>query len=187
MKDAKKIGSLSIAKQNLRSIGHQQKQLILSRILCKNTESLQQAGNDKTANLRDYTCKESWDGLYPRYTFSNKYHQNGQIKGPHNEQSNRKTNGQEKRCRCVSFDHLNITSNKFPIGISLPRLKNSPWRWVFLNKRQRGQQHMHLQKKRKIDLCQRSHLLMINMMRNDGGLSQRLARRFENGLGGQVN
>ena len=77
-------------------------------IRCKDTESLPQAGNRKTINVREHTCKENWDGLYSRDTVSNKYHQHGHIKGTHHEQSTRKINVQEKTvtvCLLIALTH----------------------------------------------------------------------------------
>ena len=54
--------------------------------------------------VQGYCCKNS--------------HQNGQSKGTQDEQLTMKINGQKKRCRCVSLEHLCITSKEFPIGIS---------------------------------------------------------------------
>ena len=45
------------------TLNAKKKKVILSNIQCKNTESLPQAGNDKTTNLREHTCKAKWDGL----------------------------------------------------------------------------------------------------------------------------
>ena len=62
------------------------KQGILSMIRCKNTESLPQAGNDKTTSLHGNTCKERLDGLYSRDTVSKKPHQHGRGKITHHNQ-----------------------------------------------------------------------------------------------------
>ena len=37
-------------------------------IKCKDNESLPQAGNDETSNIREYTCEEKWYGLQFRNT-----------------------------------------------------------------------------------------------------------------------
>ena len=57
-----------------RNTQRREKQVILFKIRCKMTESLSKAGNDETKNLIEHACKTKWDGLYSRYTVSNKYH-----------------------------------------------------------------------------------------------------------------
>ena len=78
-----------LSKQNNQCL---ERQVILSTIQCKTTESLPQAVNDKTTNIREHTCKAKWDELQSRDTVSNKYHQHLIIKGTHHEQSTRKIN-----------------------------------------------------------------------------------------------
>ena len=46
-----------------RNTQRQEEQVILSTIQRQATESLPQAGNDQTTNIRQYACKAKWDGL----------------------------------------------------------------------------------------------------------------------------
>ena len=46
-----------------RNTQRQEEQFILSTIQRQATESLPQAGNDQTTNIRQYACKAKWDGL----------------------------------------------------------------------------------------------------------------------------
>ena len=64
-----------------------EEQVILSMIQCKATESLPEAGNDETTNLREHACKAKWDGLYSWDTVSNKSRQHGRGKRTHHYQS----------------------------------------------------------------------------------------------------
>ena len=75
-------------------------------IRCKITESLQQAGNDKTTSLREHTCKVKWDGLYSKDKVSNKSHQHGQGKITHHEQST----GKETTKAVPVWLHQELTS-----------------------------------------------------------------------------
>ena len=47
----------------IRNTQRQEEQVILSTIRRQATESLPQAGNDQTTNIRQYACKVKWDGL----------------------------------------------------------------------------------------------------------------------------
>ena len=47
----------------IRNNKRQEKQVILSTIRFKMTESLPKAGNYETTNLREHACKAKWEGL----------------------------------------------------------------------------------------------------------------------------
>ena len=70
-----------------RNTQRQEEQAMLSTIRRQVTDSLPQAGNDQTTNIRQYACKAKWDGLYSRHTVSNKSRQHRRGKRNHNKQS----------------------------------------------------------------------------------------------------
>ena len=76
-----------LASQNIRLW---ERKIILSTIWYKKNKRLAQAGNDKTENIREHTCKKKWNGLQCRNMLKNKFCQHGQSKSTHQEQSTRK-------------------------------------------------------------------------------------------------
>ena len=57
--DLKKF-SVFLASRNTQ---HHEEKVVLSTIQRQSTESLPQAGNDQTTNIRQYACKAKWEGL----------------------------------------------------------------------------------------------------------------------------
>ena len=46
---------------------------------------------------------------------------------------------QQKRFRCGFIKHLRISSKDYPVGLAIRKTKNWPWRWHYLNPKQRMQ------------------------------------------------
>ena len=81
------------------------------------TKRLPQARNDETTNLQEHTRKAKWDGLYSRYTVSDKSHQHG--RGKSLTMINQPERKQQKWCQCGSINHLQVTSKDFPVGLAI--------------------------------------------------------------------
>ena len=56
--------------------------------------------------------------------------------------SNQPEKKQQKRCRCGSIKELRVSSEDFPVGLSIRKAKNGPWGWGYLNPKQRRQHNM---------------------------------------------
>ena len=50
--------------------------------------------------------------------------------------SNQLEKKQQKRCRCGSIKHLQVSSKDFPVGLAIRKAKNWPWGWGYLNMNQ---------------------------------------------------
>ena len=83
-------------------------------IHCKATESLPQAGNDETTNLREHACKAKWDELQSRDTDSKNSYQHGRGKITHHEEST----GKKETKAVLVWLHQALTSylKGFPCG-----------------------------------------------------------------------
>ena len=62
--------------------------------------------------------------------------------------SNQLENKEQKRCQCGSIKHLRVSYKDYPLGLAIRKAKNWPWRWGYLDLKQRSQQKMQQKRKR---------------------------------------